>query len=86
LDCWKSLRNRTSFESYPLHCKTACFPGENEGSEATLATLSRDSPKRYLGGQGSALELLIFQGSTFNHGRAAANTAMGWNVGIGDLA
>ncbi|RLS70085.1 MAG: hypothetical protein DWH99_11250, partial [Planctomycetota bacterium] len=38
------------------------------------------------GGQDSASELLIFQGSTFNHGRAAANTAMGSNVGIGGLA
>jgi hypothetical protein len=28
----------TDFESYHLCCKTTCFPWENEGSEATLAT------------------------------------------------
>ena len=40
----------------------------------------------FFAGQASALVLLIFRGSSFNHVRAAANTAMGWNVGIGDLA
>ena len=37
----KFIRSATvphEFESYPLCCKTTCFPRKNEGSEATLAT------------------------------------------------